>query len=79
MPTIGRLRNRGARVLMTTAVLDIGGGFTKSIEIAEPTPVYRVMSPGPTPKVVSFRLQHYDEISDTAYYKVEEVTNTNRR
>jgi len=60
---------------MTTAILDIGGGFTKSVEIAEPVPVYRVLSPGPTPKVVSFRLEHYDRVSNTAYYKVEEVTN----
>ena len=75
MATIGRLRNRGARSLMTTAILDIGGGFTKRIEIAEPLPVYNLLSPGPMPKIVSFRLEHYDESSNTAYYKVEEVTN----
>jgi len=57
------------------AVLDIGGGFTRSIEIAELMNVYRVMSPGPMPKVVAFRLEHYDDRSDTAYYKVEAVTN----
>lgn len=78
MATIGRLHNRVARSLMTTAVLDIGGGFTKRVEIAEPIPVYRVLSPGPTPKVVSFRLQHFDRGSNTAYYKVEEVTNWRR-
>ena len=75
MATIGRLHNRVARGLMTTAILDIGGGFTKRIEIPEPISVYRVISPGPTPKVVSFRLERYDEASNTAYYKVEEVTN----
>lgn len=75
MEALGRLHNRGARSLMTTAVLDIGGGFTRREEIAEPIPVYRVISPGPTPRVVSFRLQHFDEVSNTAYYKVEEVKN----
>lgn len=78
MPTIGRLHNRVARGLMTIAILDIGGGFTKNVEIAEPIPVYNLMSPGPMPKVVRFRLQHYDEASNTAYYKVEEVTNGRR-
>lgn len=79
MGTIGRLHNRVARGLMTTAILDIGGGFTKNVEIAEPIPVYNLMSPGPMPKIVRFRLERYDEVSNTAYYKVEEVTNTNRR
>ena len=57
------------------AILDIGGGFTKRVEIPEPLPIYRLLSPGPMPKVVSFRLQRYDEASNTAYYKVEEVAN----
>ena len=57
------------------AVLDIGGGFTRRVEIAEPLPIYRLISPGPRPKIVVFRLDHYDERNDTAYYKVEEVTN----
>ena len=78
MYALGRLHSRENRSSMH-AVLDIGGGFTKRIEIAEPLPIYRVLSQGPMPKTVSFRLQHYDEANNTAYYKVEEVTNTDRR
>ncbi len=57
------------------AVLDIGGGFTRRMEIPRLLNIVYVPSPGPRPKTVSFRLQHYDEASNTAYYKVEEVTN----
>ncbi len=57
------------------AMLDIGGGFTKRIEIPEPISVYHVISSGPMPRTVACRLDHYDERSDTAYYTVEAVTN----